>query len=56
MGALSLGAVCLILSVVPASVSLRAGPVRLVSVLGSWPLALTLLANVNHPESQEIFG
>ena len=30
--------------------------VRLVSVLGSWPLAANLLANVNHPESQEAFG
>ena len=30
--------------------------VRLVSILGSWPLAATLLADVNHPESQEVFG
>ena len=29
---------------------------RLVSVLGSWPLATTLLADVGHPESQEVFG
>ena len=28
----------------------------LVCVLGSWPLAMTLPANVNHPESQEVFG
>ena len=26
------------------------------SVLGSWSLAVTLLADVNHPESQEVFG
>ena len=26
------------------------------SVLGSWPLAATLSADVNHPESQEVFG
>ena len=32
------------------------GCVRLVSVLGSWPRAATLLANVDHPESQEVFG
>ena len=32
------------------------GCVHLVSVLESWPLAATLLADVNHPESQEIFG
>ena len=34
-------------------------PVRcmhLVSVLGSWPLAATLPADVDHPESQEVFG
>ena len=29
---------------------------RLVSVLGSWSLAAALLADVNHPESQEVFG
>ena len=32
------------------------GCVRLVSVLGSWPLATTLPADVDHPESQEVFG
>ena len=32
------------------------GCVCLVSVLGSWPLAATLLADVDHPESQEVFG
>ena len=32
------------------------GCVRLVSVLGSWPLAVTLPADVDHPESQEVFG
>ena len=32
------------------------GCVRLVSVPGSWPLDATLLANVDHPESQEVFG
>ena len=32
------------------------GCVRLVSVLGSWSLAVTLPADVNHPESQEVFG
>ena len=31
------------------------GCVRLVSVLWSWPLAATLLADVNHPESPEVF-
>ena len=30
--------------------------VHLVSVLGSWSLAVTLEADVNHPESQEVFG
>ena len=40
----------------PASVSMRAGRVRLVSVLGSWALAATLPADFDHPESQEIFG
>ena len=29
--------------------------VRLVSVLGSWSLAVTLPADVNHPESQKVF-
>ena len=33
-----------------------AGQVRLVSVLGSWSLATTLPADVNRPESQEVFG
>ena len=32
------------------------GCVHLVSVLGSWPLAATLPADVDHPESQEVFG
>ena len=49
------GAVCLIPSSVPASVSARTGLVSLVSVLGSWPLAATLPVDVNHPESQEVF-
>ena len=54
-GAVSLGAVCLLPSMVPASVSLRVSRVcapcsrALVS-------AATLLADVNHPESQEVFG
>ena len=56
MGPLSPGAVHLIPSVVPASVSTRTCWVHLVSVLGSWSLAATLLADVNHPESQEVFG
>ena len=30
--------------------------VRLVSVVGSWSLAVTLPVDVNHPESQEVFG
>ena len=30
--------------------------VRLVSIFGSWPLAATLPANVDHPESHEVFG
>ena len=55
-GALSLGEVCLLPSTVPGSVSMRAGWVHLVSVLGSWSLAATLPADVNHPESQEVFG
>ena len=50
--ALSPGAARLLPSVVPASVSLCSGHVRLVSVLGSWTLAATLLADVDHPESQ----
>ena len=55
-GALSPGAVGLIPSRVPASISARVDRVRLVSVLGSQSLAATLLADVNHPESQEVFG
>ena len=39
-----------------ASVSRRAGWVRLVSLLGIWSLAANLPADVNHPESQEVFG
>ena len=50
--ALSPGAACLLPSAVPASVSLCSGQVCLVSVLGSWTLAATLLADVDHPESQ----
>ena len=40
------------------SLSFRApvGCVRLVSILESWPLTSTLLADVDHPESQEVFG
>ena len=40
----------------PASVSVPAsvGCVRLVSVLGSWPLAVILPLDVDHPESQEV--
>ena len=53
---LSLDAVRLIPSAVPGSVSVCAGRVHLVSVLGSWSLAATLLVDVNHPESQEVFG
>ena len=53
---LSLDAVRLIPSAVPGSVSVCAGRVYLVSVLGSWSLAATLLVDVNHPESQEVFG
>ena len=50
------GAVRLSPSAVPASVSARASEVRLVSVLRTWPLAATLPADVNHPESQRVFG
>ena len=32
------------------------GCVRLVCVLGNWPLAATLPVDVDHPESQEVFG
>ena len=56
MSALSPGVERLIPSAVPVSVSARSSPVRLVSVLGSWSLAATLLANLNHPESQEVYG
>ena len=56
MGALSPGVVRLIPSMVPASVSVLDGRVCLVSVLGSWSLAVTVPADVNHPESQEVFG
>ena len=56
MSALSLGAGRLLPSMVPASVSTRTGLVRLVSLLGSWSLAATLPVDVNHPESQEVFG
>ena len=55
-GALSPGVVCLIPSAVPALVSTRAGRVCLVSVLGNWSLVVTLPADVNHPESQEVLG
>ena len=55
-GALSPGVVRLIPSTVPASVSARVDRMRLVSVLGSWSLAVTLLADVDHPESQEETG
>ena len=50
------GAVRLIPSVGPASVSPRAGCVRLVSVLGSWPLATTFPVDADHPKSQAVFG
>ena len=46
----------LIPSMIPASVSAHPGWVHLVSVLGTWSLAMTLPVDVNHPESQEIFG
>ena len=55
-GALSPGAVRPLPTAVPASVSVCSGRVHLVSVLGSWPLATTLPVDVNHPESQEVFG
>ena len=57
-GALSQGVVHLLPSAVPASVSVNVpvGCMRLVSVPGSWTLAATLLADVNHPECQEVFG
>ena len=53
---LSPGAVSLIPSAVPASVSARASWVRLLSFPGSWSLAVTLPVDVNHPESEEVFG
>ena len=55
-GALSPGAVRFLPSAVPASVSTCTSWVPLVSVLGSWSLAATLPVDVNHPESQEVFG
>ena len=59
-GALSPGAVHLVPSAVPVSVSacasLPVGCVCLVIVLKSWSLAATLLVDVDHPESQEVFG
>ena len=56
MGALSIGCGVPYSFRVPALVSALDGRVRLVSVLGSWSLAVTLPADVNHPESQEVFG
>ena len=56
MSALSPGAGRLLPSAVPASVSMPIGQVHLVSVLGSWTLAATLLVDVDHPESQDVFG
>ena len=38
------------------SLSFRARWLGAPCVLGSWSLAATLLADVNHPESQEVFG
>ena len=55
MGTLSPGAVHLIPSAVPASVSMCTVWVHLVSVLGSWSLAAALPADVHHPVSQEVF-
>ena len=56
-GTLSTGAARLLpLSSPSLSFHMPGGCVRLVSVLGSWPLAATLPANVNHTESQEVFG
>ena len=52
----SSGAVLLNPSAVPASVSMHISLVCLVSVLGSWSLAMTLPADVNHSESQEVLG
>ena len=58
MGALSPGVVRLIPASVSACARVRApvGCRQLVSVLGSWPLAATLPADVDHPECQEVFG
>ena len=56
MRALSPGAVRLNPSAVPASVYTHVGLVCLVSVLESCSLAVTLPVDVNHPESQEVFG
>ena len=56
MSALSQGAAHLLPSAGPASVSPRTSWVCLVSVLGSWSLPATLPGDVNHPESQEVFG
>ena len=50
------GAARLLPSAAPASVSARTGGVHLGSVLGSWSPAATLPADVDHPESQEVFG
>ena len=52
---LSPGAARLIPSAVPACFHM-CWSLRLVSVLGSWSLAATLPADVNHPDSQEVFG
>ena len=57
-GTLSQGVMLLLPSAVPASVSVHVpvGCMCLVSVPRSWTLAATLLADVSHPESQEVFG
>ena len=55
-GTFSLRAVRLLPSAGPASFSVRVGRVCLLSVLGSWSLAATLPMDVNHPDSQEVFG
>ena len=54
--ALSQGAVRLIPSAALASVSVHASWAHLASILGSWFLAATLPTEVDHPESQEVFG
>ena len=56
MNAIAPGIMFLIPSTVLASVSTHTHLVCLISLLGSWSLAATLLADVNHPESQEVFG